>query len=213
MNETAAFVRYEKRTAVMSVLSIVFAAVFLASVCIFAVLGLVLGGGEQFPIYYWFMLGSAVIYAGVALPLNFIANRRKVNVTLYRAYAKVLVRNPHNSVAEISEVCNRTESAIIADFVKLKELGFFDEIEIDDENKRVSVGSPACEERNETVCPKCGGKMVSRDDSAYVCEFCGVVSEKGRSDDSAPCEGETSEYGDACKQCEPEQIKEEEEQK
>ena len=54
--------------------------------------------------------------------------------------------------------------------------GFFEGLFIDKQNKIVNMGC-GCEQKNEFVCPVCGGKNEVGDSDSKRCSFCGVIAE------------------------------------
>lgn len=177
MNETTAFRKYEKKAHLYSILSILIMAVSLIAVILFGVLGLTLGSVNTFsPLFYGMILG-AVVYAGAGLPLSFVARNRFAVIKRYNAYTKVLMRNPHNSVAEISDVCGVKPEVVTGDFDMMVKLGFFEKVSVDMENCKVDYDT-GNEERKKFVCPVCGGTNEESEKSEDVCAFCGVIKEK-----------------------------------
>lgn len=176
MNETTAFIEYERKTKILTISSFVVMAISLLATILFGILGLTLGEEGTFPPLYFGMIGGAVIYFAVGLPLNFAARKRRSVVVRYNALSKVLMRNPHNSVAEISEALGIEPRKVVSDFDELNKLGFFERLSIDTDNLKVDLYTG---EKETFVCPNCGGTNEIELGSEQECAFCGAINEKG----------------------------------
>lgn len=172
MNETPAFIIYEKKTKALKIIALVLMVASLVCVAIFGILELIMN--ESSPFYYGILVGT-VFYA-LTLPLYFIAKKREAIIIRYNAYIKVLMRNPHNSVTEISEVCKVDPKVVVTDFDMMNRLGFFENLKVDIENRKVDL--ICAEEKRVFVCPICGGTNQIALDGEQICEFCGAINEK-----------------------------------
>ena len=174
MQVTETFLAYERSTTVMDIISRVLAVFLFSAVIVTAVLGLVLGEGA-FNVYFYCTAAAAVIYAAVAFPLGIVAYKRGGNIALCRAYSRVLNRDPRNAVTVIHEGLGVPEKEVVASYKKLSEMGFIENVIIDEEKMLVCLESEAPD--REFVCPVCGGKTLLSGDED-VCEFCGAIKEK-----------------------------------
>lgn len=176
MNETEAFIRYEKTTTVLDISSKILAGAMFLTLVVSSILGFALYETAKFTVYFYVAAGAGVIYAFVAMPIWIVTQRRRDNVELCRSYQKVLGRNPSNAVVEIREATRVKDEKIVENFVRLQSLGFFEGLFIDKQNKIVNMGC-GCEQKNEFVCPVCGGKNEVGDSDSKRCSFCGVIAE------------------------------------
>lgn len=182
MKETEAFVRYEKRTRIMNLVFKIGSIVLLATSLILAILNLTLRLDPTLDIVVLVLL---LVYFVVMLPMLMVTTRRRTNVVLYRSYSRVLARNPHNSVGEISASCGMRPEKIVDDFMRLNALGFFEGMTIDKAACKVDLDTGETTGA-EFVCPMCGGKTVLSEGQEHKCAFCGAVLQN-------PDEGERKE--------------------
>ncbi len=173
MNDTPAFIKYEKTTRALKIGATV--TMIISLLC-------VLGGGiselflrNDFVVPFCLVAAGCVVYAAM-LPLYFIANKRRAVIVRYNAYKKVLMRNPHNSVAEICEVKKVEPDVVVADLEMMVKSGFFEGLSVDVEGKKADLFTGA--EKQIFVCPVCGGKNHIDIGDEQKCEFCGAIKEK-----------------------------------
>ncbi|MBR2967627.1 MAG: hypothetical protein IKC35_02475 [Clostridia bacterium] len=177
MNETEAFIKYEKTTTMLDISSKILAATMFLALVVSSILGFALYGTTNFTVCFYVAAAAGVIYAFVAMPIWIITQRRRDNVELCRSYQKVLGRNPSNAVAEIREATGVKDEKIVENFARLEALGFFDEIFIDKQNKIVNCGH-LDKKKCDFVCHICGGKNEKSGIESEKCGFCGAIAER-----------------------------------
>lgn len=177
MQETDSLKKYEKNTYTMDILSKVFGAVFSAITVVMLVLGFVLSSSLSFNVFFYVAIGCACMSLLIPIPLGIISNKHKKIIALQRSYSTVLSRHPNNAVDEIWEKLGVQREVIVADFIKLSSMGFFDDIFIDEQQQIVNMGVNG-EKKEEFTCSACGGKTLTAEGNANICAFCGAINEK-----------------------------------
>ena len=69
MNETEAFIRYEKTTTVLDISSKILAGAMFLTLVVSSILGFALYETAKFTVYFYVAAGAGVIYAFVAMPI------------------------------------------------------------------------------------------------------------------------------------------------
>lgn len=176
MQETEAFISFEKNTKIMDIMFKVIAVVMVVvAIAASVIMVLSLNSGESlFGIYFYIAAAAVAIYVFVALPLGLVTLGRKSLIALYKAYSKVLGHRPRNAVDEIWEGRGTPKEEIVNNFERLNSLGFFENIFIDKEQLIVNIPE---QEGHEFICPVCGGQTIIQDGDS-VCDFCGAIKEE-----------------------------------
>lgn len=179
MKETQAHKSYEKTTFIIKTTTI--ALVFFDAISLIALIicSAIFDGSDGFMITLFVLTGMIAVTSAAIIPLFLATKKRVAILNLYIAYSRVLSHNPNNAVTEIWQARGTSKEEIVSDFKALDSLGFFDSININEQEQVVNV-IDAQEPSHEFICPNCLGTTIVEDGKNDLCAFCGTIKEKDK---------------------------------